>query len=281
MERYASFYRPATFKIQIGQIGSVIEDDWLIQRLIKRLTGHESFRHGRLGIESTSGVKEYTEKYGCEQFVKKFNSKLKELFQYEEHVVYCECKVIHHFIRPATFEIKSGQIGTVINDGWLIRRLIKRLAEPGSFEPRVDSTWGVKGYIETYGCKQFDNKFNIQLMKWFQSERKIIICEWEVVHHFIRPTLSQTETNRVDTATIDGLYGLLVQKLLKILVNQEPFSRIDDISWQVKDYLAKYWCEKFVNDFNKKLTEWFLSEENVVNCRWDIILHFILLVKQE
>ncbi|CAG2193468.1 unnamed protein product [Mytilus edulis] len=69
------FIRPKRFNIEIGTIEISIEDSWLIQRLIKELTKYTEFESG---ADRTRNVNGYIKKYGCEQFVKHFNERLKE-----------------------------------------------------------------------------------------------------------------------------------------------------------------------------------------------------------
>ncbi|CAC5414200.1 unnamed protein product [Mytilus coruscus] len=263
------FIRPSIFKVEIGQIGAVIEDDWLIQRLIKRFIKSGSYRHISNRLLEVTG---YIEKYGCGQFVKDFNKTLFELFQSETNVEICELEVIYHCIRPTTFKVEIGQEGTFIKDSWLIQRLIKRLAESGSFKHKCNRLWKVKDYIEKYGCVQFVKDFNKTLFEWFQSENNVVNCELDVIYHFIRPTTFKVEIGQVGTFIKESW---LIQRLMKRLTEPGSFEHSNDSLLEIKRYIEKYGCEQFIIYFNKQLMEWFQYEEIVKNCEWEVIHQFI------
>ncbi|CAG2238494.1 unnamed protein product [Mytilus edulis] len=151
-----------------GQIGTATNDEWLIQRLIIILMKSELSQH-RVYV-SADTVDRYIKNYGSEQFINSFNEKLAEWFQSEDNVMNCEWNVIHYFIRPISFTIVNGQIGTVTNDGWLIQRFINNLTEQESFEHGVDISAGsIERYIKKYECAEFVNSFNENLQNSFNQ----------------------------------------------------------------------------------------------------------------
>ncbi|CAG2238493.1 RFC3_5 [Mytilus edulis] len=250
-----------------GVIGTATNDDWLIQRLIILLKT-ESSQHGHDGVDSPAlTIERYIENYGSEQFVNSFNEKLAEVFQSEDNVMNCEWNVIHYFIRPISFTIVNGQIGTVTNDGWLIQRFINNLTEQESFEHGVDISAGtIERYIKKYECAEFVNSFNEKLAKQFQSEYNVMNCKWDAIDYFIRPNSFKIENGQIGTVTNDDW---LLQRLINILMKERL--AVDTID----RYIKEYGCEQFVNSFNEKLAEWFQSEKRVENCEWYVINYFI------
>ncbi|XP_052076432.1 uncharacterized protein LOC127714418 isoform X2 [Mytilus californianus] len=261
------FIRPTSFQIENGQQGTVIKDVWLIQRLIDIILVNMIFQQRDY---RTCMLKNYIEKYGCEQFVQDFNAKLTEWFQSKRNVLNCEWEVVNNFIRPTTFNLEIGQVGAVTKDDWLIYRLVNALVKDELYKDRNNRTWEVKDFIEKYGCEQFVKDFNKKLTQCCQSEKNVVKCEWKVIDYFIRPSRFRTEIGRIGIAIDDGL---LIHKLMNILVEQEPFKcRVDSICW-VKGYIEKYGCEQFVKNFNEKLEEWIMK--NMANCNWSIFTSFV------
>ncbi|CAG2238495.1 unnamed protein product [Mytilus edulis] len=158
------FIRPTSYAIENGQIGTATNDCWLIQRLIKILIKSESSQHG-VDISSCN-IEKYIKKYGCEQFVNSFNTKLAEWFQSEQNVANCEWDIINYFIRPKSFTIDKGQIATVTHDDWLIKKLIKSLMKSESSKHRVGISAGT---IERYIKSMDVNSLSTVLMKNLQN----------------------------------------------------------------------------------------------------------------
>ncbi|CAG2238496.1 unnamed protein product [Mytilus edulis] len=232
-----------------GQIGTATNDCWLIQRLINILTKSESSQHG-VDIPART-IERYIKEYGREQFVNRFNEKLAEWFQSEQNVLNCELYVIDYFIRPSSFTIENGHIGTAANDCWLIQRLINILMKSESSQHGVDiPARTIERYIKEYGCEQFVNSFNGKLAECFQSEKNLANCKLSVIDYFIRPTSFTMENGQIGTATNDDW---LIQRLINILVkSKSPKHRIDISTWTIEGYIKDYGCEQFVNRFNEK-----------------------------
>ncbi|XP_071126570.1 uncharacterized protein [Mytilus edulis] len=260
------FIRPTSFTIEHDQICTTTTDCWLIQRLFTIMMKSDDVR--------LRSIEEYIKEYGCAEFVNSFNEKLAEWFQSEDNVANCDWYVLDYFIRPTSFTIENGQIGTVTNYGWLIQRLIHILMKPESSKHSVDTrAWSIERYIKEYGCEEFVISFNIKLAEWFQSEENVANCEWPVIDYFIRPTSFTIENGQICTVTNDGW---LIQRLIHILMKPESSKHSADTrAWMIENYIKRYGCEEFVISFNIKLAEWFQSEKNVANCEWKVIDYFI------
>ncbi|CAG2248472.1 unnamed protein product [Mytilus edulis] len=270
-----NFIRPTSFTIENGKIGTVINDDWLIQRLIHILMKLESYTHSDISYNtSVMDIYRYLKMYGGYEFINLFGEKLAEWFQTEEKGEKCEWSVIDCFIRPTSFTVENGQIGTVTNEGWLIQRLIHLLMTPTSSKHSVDRrALDIKEYITKYGGYEFVNRFREKLAEWFQTEEKVANCEWPVIDCFIRPTSFKIENGQIVTVTNDDW---LIQRIIHILMKPEPSADpVYDIAWSIERYIAKFGGEEFVNSFTKKHAEWFQSEESVANCEWPVIDYFI------
>ncbi|CAG2238497.1 unnamed protein product [Mytilus edulis] len=248
------FYSSKSFTMENGQIGTATNDCWLIQRLINILTKSESSQHG-VDIPART-IERYIKKYGREQFINRFNEKLAECFQSEQNVLNCELYVIDYFIRPSSFTIENGQIGTAANDCWLIQRLINILMKSESSQHGVDiPARTIERYIKEYGCEQFVNSFNGKLAECFQSEKNLANCKLSVIDYFIRPTSFTIEIGQIGTFTNDRW---LIQRFINILMKQKSSKHPVDISaWNIERYIKDYGCEQFVNRFNENLQNGF------------------------
>ncbi|CAG2244836.1 unnamed protein product [Mytilus edulis] len=197
-----------------------------------------TFKNDQIGT-----IEIYIRKCGCEQFINSFNEKLAELFQSEKSIANCELPMIHYFIRPKSFTIKNGQIGSAVNDDWLIQRLIDILMKSESSKNRFDdSTKIIERYIRKYGCEQFINSFNEKLAERFQSEKSVANCNWSLIHYFIRPK----------SFTIK---------------NEQPTN-----VYPVKSYIRNYGSYEFVTHFNERLKDK-VEIHDVVdqNCKWECL----------
>ncbi|XP_063416231.1 uncharacterized protein LOC134697874 [Mytilus trossulus] len=246
--------RPSSFKIQNGKIGITTNNSWLIQRfLTESVTSH---------VDKLIALRSYITKYGCEEFVMDFNTELAKSFQTEETVVNGVWDWIHHFVRPTTSKIRKNDLGTHTKDSWLIQRLINEISKP-----KPSNLWAVHRYIEEYGCTEFIEDFNRQLSEVFQSEKTVENCSWHLINLFIYPIAFKIRHGAIGIHINDSW-------LIQRFINEITKPKADKI-WAVRNYIAKKGCEKFVKDFNDKLSELFQSEGTVLNCSWYLIDLFI------
>ncbi|CAG2244834.1 unnamed protein product [Mytilus edulis] len=246
--------RPSSFKIQNGKIGITTNNSWLIQRfLTESVTSH---------VDKLIALRSYITKYGCEEFVMDFNTELAKSFQTEETVVNGVWDWIHHFVRPTTSKIRKNDLGTHTKDSWLIQRLINEISKP-----KPANLWAVHRYIEEYGCTEFIEDFNRQLSEVFQSGKTVENCSWHLINLFIYPIAFKIRHGAIGIHINDRW---LIQRFINEIIKPKA-----DKIWAVRNYIAKKGCEKFVKDFNDKLSELFQSEGTVLNCSWYLIDLFI------
>lgn len=173
------------------------------------------------------GKKKYTERNGCKQFVSDFNEKLSEWFRSELNVVNSAWKLIYYFIRPNSFKIEYGQVGSYTNDSSIIHKLTNKLLKCPARQ-----VWEINNYIGKYGCEHFVKDFNKKLMGLFQSETNVLNCMWKVIDCFVRPVSFKIEQGQVGTFTNDKF---LIETLINDLVTPTAL-RV----WKVKQYIEKY-----------------------------------------
>ncbi|CAG2244886.1 DDX58 [Mytilus edulis] len=272
-EVISDFVRPTTFEFKDCQVGVVVKKNWLIQRITNLLL--EECKPSSVGDVIFYYVQDYVKKYGDEMFVKEFNEELTEQFKSQEIVSISKWMFIEYFGRPTTFKIQNGQIGAMIQDAWLIQRLVNMLIQHETFKPTHVRTCRVYNFIRKYGCEKFVIDFNENLAKTFEVVENVVNCKLKVIHHFIRPTTFKVENGQIGTFTKDEW---LIQRLINILVKKNtwrPRHARDDRSLKVSDYIEKYGCEMFVKNFNEKLTIRLHSEKVLYNCDWKAVCYFV------
>ncbi|CAG2238498.1 unnamed protein product [Mytilus edulis] len=211
---------------------------------------------------SAGTIERYIKKYGCEQFVNSFNEQLAKLFQSEKNVANCKWPVIDIFVRPTSYIIENGQIGTATNDCWLIQRLINILMRQESSKHRVDiSTWNIERYIQEYGCEQFVNSFNEKLEECIESEEDEIKWNLHLFTTFVRPqSWLGFEKIRID------IQDERVIRYLFLKLGQPTNVHT------VKSYIRNYGSDEFITHFNECLKEKVESgREFDFECKWEYL----------
>lgn len=265
--------RPKEFDCDNRKLVILTNESWLIDRIISELIRINDDRPFDRYLKSRNDsnnekskriaqIKQFIERNGSDEFVNIFNLKLAKCFELYENVQHCAWDLIDYFVRPAIDIIESGNIGIVMNNSWLIQKLINKLTTSMAF-----GVLEVKHYLEKYRSEEFDNQFNETLKEWLKLEKHVVNSSWSLIKYFVRPTACKIENPKIGSPTSDSW---LIQKLIQELVNPNF-----DQSWEVKWYLEKYGDSTLIMDFNEKLTDWFQSEDNLVNCKWGLISYFL------
>lgn len=242
------FLRPASFFVEKGLIGSNTNDVWISQRLVTEL----------LTSEDIDLVKAYISKYGDENFVKTFNLELQ--LKLEEHASTCTCswKFFETFVRPAIFQIPSGELGALVDDKNVIERLSTEMLE-------IQNIDTVMPFIKRYGNEQFILKLNKALSEWFEKDGNTRNCGWNLFNRFVRPI---TFTIRMHDVIAYVNENTIIHRLLWELRKEDP--KIEEIN----AYIMDYGTDQFIKIFNDELLRW-LENENINTCRWDIFEKFV------
>ncbi|XP_052076790.1 uncharacterized protein LOC127714795 [Mytilus californianus] len=243
--------RPSSFRIENGEIGATTNDNWLIERLLNVLVTSE--------VCKISDVRIYIKKFGNDDFIRDFNKDLTEWLQSQENVINCSWKVLCDLCRPTAFRITCGQIIALVNDSWLIQRLIKDLESV--------SLMNVKHYIKNFGSDEFIDNFNKRFTEWLQSEENIKNCYWPTLAKFVRPTSFRIGNGEIGAFTNDNW---LTQRLISELVSPDAIHVL-----HVIDYIKRFGSKQFVDGFNIHLTIWLQSEEDVNKFKWDRLFKMI------
>ncbi|VDI29793.1 Hypothetical predicted protein [Mytilus galloprovincialis] len=256
------FIRPTSFKIEIirpslfntgkGQIGSHTNDSWLIDKLISTLIKYQA--------PQVWEIQFYIQNYGCEHFVKDFNEKLMVAFQSETNVLNCIWKVIDCFVRPVSFQIKKGELGTFTDDKLLTERLINELVTPTALR-----VWEVTQYIEKYGCEIFDNSFNKKLKEWILQN--MTNCYWHLFNSVVRPHSDTLRGEKIRICIDDE--HIIAYMFAKLEQTKHVYS--------VKSYIRSYGSTKFIKAFNEKLREKVKTFNDLDQiCTWESLEHYFL-----
>lgn len=245
------FVRPSYFIIKNGEIGAITNDSWLIERIVNQLVKDEAPRF--------SQEQSYIKKFGNDDFVRNVNKKVTEWLQFHENVINCKLIVITAIVRPSSFRFENREIGATTNDNWLTERLLNVFVTSKGFEIS-----DVRNYIKKFGNDDFIRDFNKNLTEWLQSRENVINCSWKVLYFFCRPTTFKITCGEIMALVNDSwLIQRLVNDLESCLVTN------------VKHYIDDFGSEEFIKNFNRRLTEWLQSEENIKNCGWITIEEFV------
>ncbi|CAC5359847.1 unnamed protein product [Mytilus coruscus] len=243
--------RPSSFGIENGEIGATTNDNWLTERLLNVLVTSEGFE--------ISDVQIYIQKFGNDDFKRDFNKNLTEWLQSQENVINCSWKVLYFLCRPTAFRITCWEIIALVNDSWLIQRLINDLESV--------LIMNVKHYIKNFGSDEFINNFNRRFTEWLQSEENIKNCYWTTIEEFICPTLFRIGDGKIGVFTNDNW---LTQRLISELVSPD----VEHVLYVI-DYIKRFGSKQFVDDFNIHFTIWLQSEEDVKKLKWDRLFKMI------
>lgn len=247
------FIRPSTFKIETEKIGTHTTDLWLIQRIFNKLIQ-------TYDVEKKSDIKSYISTYGCDIFIKDFNETLTKWFQSEEHIVSCSWDLLYHFVRPTTYVIENGEIGSFTFDNLLIQRLIRE------FATSVYNQRNIKRYILEYGCDKFVNDFKEHIAQHFLSEKDVFNCPWNLIDALLRPTNFYKKDDKM-CISINNCW--LIQRILK------EFEEPDSVHTCPKQYIEEYGFEHFINCLNEKVKKRIKSEEDVLHCSLGLFYNFL------
>ncbi|XP_071124013.1 uncharacterized protein [Mytilus edulis] len=259
------FVRPTSFKIDGGEIRAYTNDTWLAQRLLDELL------QMKVTIPYYAyNVHGYIKKYGSDTFVNILNKKITEWLQCRENVMLCKLNFLYKFVRPTSFRIESGEIAASTNDNWLTEILINML-----LKPEVSTIWNSYSYIKKFGNDDFIRYFNKKFTERLQLHANVKNCNWVVIYELVRPSSFIIETGDVGATTNDNW---LTERLSNQLTQSSLYisdSKCNDVIADIKCYMERFGKYDFIKGFNKDLTEWLESQENVINCRWNVIEEFV------
>lgn len=121
-------------------------------------------------------VKQYIEKYGCEQLDNSFNKKLKEWIL--QNMLNCYWHLFNSVVRPHSGTLRGERIRICIDDEHVIAYMFSKLEQ-------TTHVYSAKSYIRSYGSTKFIKTFNEKLREKVKTFNELDqICTWESLEHY-------------------------------------------------------------------------------------------------